>query len=223
MFRFIFKAFLGLVAATIVVLAVPVLYYFPGYNWRTVEKDAFYGSRQMGGSALESTIRKHGIKTVINLRGENPGSDWYDAEAAACERAGAALRSFRWSKNSIPKPESLAQFIELIETGDGPFLAHCQGGTHRTGAAAAVYELLRGKSVKEARKQFGPMFNDAPIGQLLDLYEQSDLPFKQWALEIYPLRYEQIKGQPNPSGDTAYIPLHTPWVRVAFIPCPRYL
>jgi len=193
------KVLLSFVGAAAVVLAAPVLYYFPGYNWRTVEKGAFYGSRQMGGAALERTIKKYGVKTVINLRGENPGSDWYDAEVEACKRTGITLANFGWSKNSIPSPESLAKFIELVESGQGPFLAHCQGGTHRTGAAAACYELLRGKSVTEARKQFGPMFNDAPIGQLVDLYETSNLPFKQWALEVYPGIYEQYKNQKKES------------------------
>ena len=195
----ILKILLTGIGTAAVILAVPVLYYFPGYNWRTVEKNAFYGSRQMGGAAIERTVKKYDIKTVINLRGENPGSDWYDEEAAACKRAGVALVSFGWSKNSIPSPDSLAKFIELVENGDKPFLAHCQGGTHRTGAAAAVYELLRGKNVTEARKQFGPMFNDAPIGKLIDLYEQSDLPFKQWALEAYPAIYEKEKASEKSS------------------------
>ena len=193
------KVLMSCVGIAAVILAVPILYYFPGYNWRTVEKEAFYGSRQMGGAALERTINKYGIKTVINLRGENSGSEWYDEEAEACKRAGVTLANFSWSKNSLPPPESLATFIDLVENGEGPFLAHCQGGTHRTGAAAACYELLRGKSADEARKQFGPMFNDAPIGQLVDLYEKSDLPFKQWALEIYPQNYEQIKSQQKES------------------------
>lgn len=190
----ILKALMACVGTAAVILAVPVLYYFPGHNWRTVEKNAFYGSRQMSGAALERTVKKYDIKTLINLRGENTGSDWYDEEVAACKRAGVTLVSFGWSKNSIPNPDSLAQFIAVVENGDKPFLAHCQGGTHRTGAAAAIYELLRGKSPEEARKQFGFMFNDAPIGQLVDLYEQSDLPFKQWALEVYPAVYEKQKA-----------------------------
>ena len=70
--------------------------------------------------------------------------------------------SFGWSKNSLPDPESLARYIGVLETGRKPFLAHCQGGTHRTGVAAAVYLLLKGTDVATARKQFGPMFNDAP-------------------------------------------------------------
>ena len=195
----ILKVLMTCVGTAAVILAVPVLYYFPGYNWRTVEKNAFYGSRQMGGAAIERTAKKYGIKTLINLRGENPDSDWYNEEAAACKRAGVALVSLGWSKNSIPSPDSLARFIEVVENGDKPFLAHCQGGTHRTGAAAAIYELLRGKSPEEARKQFGFMFNDAPIGEIVDFYEQSDLPFKLWALEVYPAIYEKKKASEKSS------------------------
>ncbi len=177
---------LGLV---VLFLAGPVIYYFPMYNFRVVEKGVFYGSRQMGGLALESTIRKQGIRTVINLRGENPGSDWYNEEAETCARLGIQFVSLGWSQNSLPEPQSLARFVEVVETGEGPFLAHCAGGTHRTGVAAAVYLLLKGESVDTARKQFRVGFNDAPIGKLLDLYEQSDMPFRRWVTEVYPGLY----------------------------------
>ncbi len=190
----IFKILGVLVLTCLAVLAVPVLLYFPGHNFRVVEKGAFYGSRQMSGPALERTIAKRGIKTVVNCRGENFGSDWYDAEAAACERTGTALYSFGWSKNSIPDPESLKAFIEMLDTAEKPILAHCQGGTHRTGAAAAIYLLAKGESAKTARGQFGPMFNNAPIGQLVDLYEASGLPFRQFVTDAYPAAYAQWKS-----------------------------
>lgn len=196
-----FKAVLLMIALVAIFLAGPVIYYFPLYNFRVVDAGAFYGSRQMGGRALESAIKKHGIRTVINLRGENPGSDWYDAEAAACELAGVALVNLGWSQGSLPEPESLARFVEVIETGEGPFLAHCAGGTHRTGVAAAVYLLLHGADVPTARKQFRVGFNDAPIGQILDLYEGSAIPFRQWLLEVYPGVYEVMKARET--GDVA--------------------
>jgi protein tyrosine phosphatase (PTP) superfamily phosphohydrolase (DUF442 family) len=182
-----------LLGLAVVALAIPVWLYFPGHNFRTVEPWAFYGSRQMGERALEKTIQKRNIKTVINLRGHNPGSPWYDVEVAVCERLGIAHENFSWSKNSLPDPESLMRFIEVIETGERPFLAHCAGGTHRTGVAAAVYLLLKGANIASARKEFGPFFNNAPIGQLVDLYEGSDMPFKQWAQEIYPGLYESLQ------------------------------
>jgi len=182
------------------VMAVPVWLYFPGHNWRTVEKGAFYGSRQMSGRAFDATFKKRGIRTVLNMRGHNPGSPWYDEEVAACQKMGVKLENFSWSKNSLPEPESLKRFVEVIETGEKPFLAHCQGGTHRTGVAAACYVLLKGGSTADARKQFGPMFNDAPIGQLIDLYEGSTMPFAQWVREVYPGRYASLKTNPQPAS-----------------------
>lgn len=187
------KGILLLVGLAALFLAGPVIYYFPMYNFRTVDEGAFYGSRQMGGFALEKAIHKRGIRTVINLRGENPGSDWYDEEAATCAQAGVKLVNLGWSQGSLPEPDSLARFVEVVESGEGPFLAHCAGGTHRTGVAAAVYLLLKGADVPTARKQFRIGFNDAPIGQLLDLYEGSAIPFRQWILEVYPGVYDQIK------------------------------
>ncbi len=187
------KAFLKgvvlILSLAVLFLAGPVIYYFPIHNFRTVEKGVFYGARQMNGQALESTIRRRGIRTVINLRGENPDSDWYHKEAETCARLGVNFINLGWSQGSLPEPESLARFIEVVETGKGPFLTHCAGGTHRTGVAAAVYLLLKGETVNTARKQFRVGFNDAPIGELLDLYEQSDMPFRQWVTEVYPGLY----------------------------------
>ena len=174
-------------------LAVPVWMYFPGHNFRTVEEKVFYGSRQMSGGALEAAIKKRGIQTVINLRGHNPGSPWYDDEVAVCRRLGVAHEDFAWSKGRLPDPESLARFVAVIESGKKPFLAHCEGGTHRTGVAAACYLLLKGADTATARRQFGPMFKNAPIGRVVDLYEGSDMPFKQWVRDVYPAKYAALK------------------------------
>lgn len=198
----LFLKIFGVVAAILLaVLAVSAAVYFPGYNMRTLDDGRFLGARQMGPAALEHTIGTLDVRTVINLRGENPGTDWYDAEAEVCRKKNVKLHNFSWSKNKIPDPESLARYINVIETGTPPFLAHCAGGTHRTGMAAAVYQLLKGKDTDTARKQFGPMFLNAPIGQLLDLYEGSGMPFKQWALEVYPGIYAGLREKSAPAVD----------------------
>ena len=181
------------VGLTVAALAVPLWMYFPGHNFRTVEDKAFYGSRQMGPAALEAAISKYDIRTVVNLRGRNPGSPWYDGEVAACSKLGVAHEDFSWSRNALPDPESLARYVALIESGKKPFLAHCEGGTHRTGVAAACYLLLHGADIATARKQFGPMFKNAPIGQVVSLYEGSALPFGQWVREAYPALYAARK------------------------------
>lgn len=183
------KIVVVIVGVTVAALAVPLWMYFPGHNFRTVEDKAFYGSRQMGPDALESAIKKYGIQTVVNLRGANPGSPWYDDEVGVCRKLGIAHEDFAWSRNALPDPESLARFVALMESGKKPFLAHCEGGTHRTGVAAACYLLLKGADTATARKQFGPMFRNAPIGQVVGLYGNSGIRFGQWVREIYPTLY----------------------------------
>ena len=182
-------------------LGVPVWNYFPGYNFRVVEQGAFYGSRQMSGAALTQAISKYGIKTVVNCRGRNAGTAWYDDELTACARAGVAHADFAWSRNSLPSPESLQSYVELLETAPRPFLVHCEGGTHRTGVAAAVYLLLQGKGPVTARGQFGPMFGDAPIGKLVDLFEQSGKSsFKDWIKLDYAADYAARMSAANTAG-----------------------
>ena len=185
----------GILCPVVLVVAISWWIYFPGYNFRTVENNAFYGSRQMDGKALEAAIKKHGIQTVINLRGPNAGKPWYDEELAVCQKMGVAHADFSWSRGKLPDPESLIKFAALLETGKKPFLAHCEGGTHRTGVAAASYLLLNGADTATARKQFGPLFKNAPIGQLVTLYEESNIPFKRWIQEVYPVKYAALKGE----------------------------
>lgn len=196
------KLLIVLFGLLLIVLAVLALLYFPGYNFRSVEETQFYGSRQMSPQRLEHVIGRLGVNTVINLRGEHPGADWYDMEVEVCRKESAALHNFTWTKDKIPDPESLARFITLIETGKKPILAHCRGGSQETAVAAAVYLLLRGKDTATARKQLGPLFFNAPIGRLVDLYEGSDMPFKQWALEVYPGKYAELQGRSDPVVDT---------------------
>ena len=192
------KVALTVLAVALLALAVPVWQYFPGHNFRAVEQGAFYGSRQMSGAALSAAMEKYGIRTVVNLRGMNSGSPWYDEEVAVCARAGVSHADFGWSRGSLPPPESLSQYVELLEKAPKPFLAHCEGGTHRTGAAAAVYLLLRGKSPDVARGQFGPMFKNAPIGDLVTLYEKSGArSFKEWVATGYPAAFSAWKSARN--------------------------
>lgn len=186
---------LVLLLAALLGLGIPLWLYFPGYNLRVVEPGVFYGARQMSQSAMEHYIDTLQIKTVLNMRGKNPGSDWYDGEVAACANKGVVHLDFGWSRNSIPEPDSLKQFLDALDTAQPPFLAHCQGGTHRTGFAAAAYLLHKGHSIQVARKQFGPMFRDAPIGEVVSMYEGSSMTFRQWVETEYPRLYGEWRAR----------------------------
>lgn len=45
-----------------------------------VKPGAVYRSAQLDAKQLADAIRTDGIKTVLNLRGDNTGTPWYDEE-----------------------------------------------------------------------------------------------------------------------------------------------
>ncbi len=149
-----------------------------------------YRSGQMPDHRLGRFVNAHGIQTVVNLRGASPGQDWYEDELALCSALKVAHYDLDWSMRRLPEPASLAQLVDILDTSEGPVLVHCHGGTHRAAIASSTYRLLHGANVEDARGEIGLFFNDAPIGQLLDLYEKDGGDFRTWVMERYPQVYE---------------------------------
>lgn len=168
-----------------------------GANLREVDPGAYYRSGQMNRAVLNVTIDVYNIKTVVNLRGESPEERWYRGETTVCAKQGVGHYDLDWTMRRPPEPESLQAFVTIVTGAEQPMLVHCQGGVHRAAVAAACYRLMQGDSVEEARQEFGLLFNDAPIGQLLELYEDSQLyerggAFEQWVFDEYPAQYAAL-------------------------------
>lgn len=163
-------------------------------NFRAVRPGEFYRSGQMLGAQLAEKIRRHQVRTVINLRGTHPQEEWYRDEVAVCAAFGVEHHDLEWSMKELPAPESLAAFVTWCKQSEKPVLVHCQGGIHRAAVGSAVYLLTEGQDLEAARRQLGFFFRNAPIGRLLDLYESSGLPFETWVRARYPSEYERIKA-----------------------------
>ena len=150
---------------------------------------------------LKHVITRYSVRTVINLRGPAPNEAWYRGEVATCQALGVTHHDLAWMMSALPPPDSLAQFVAWCEHAEKPILVHCQGGVHRSGVGAAVYLLMTGATVEEARTQFGLFFNNAPIGKLLDLYETDEhgagLPFAEWVRTRYPAIYRPSSPTPH--------------------------
>lgn len=163
------------------------------YNLREVAPDEFYRSAQMPRGRLADVIRTHDIATVVNFRGTSD-EEWFQDEAAVCKALGVEYINIPWSKRKLPNPESVRQYLDILESSPKPLLVHCQGGTHRTGVATAIYALENGATVDEARDAFTVFFGDAEIGEILTAYESSEKPFDQWVDEDYPAIYNSWAG-----------------------------
>jgi protein tyrosine/serine phosphatase len=157
-----------------------------------VETGEFYRAGQMADHRLGRFVTAHDIQTVVNLRGESPGTEWYENERAVCAALDVSHYDLDWSMKRLPSPESLAALVGILDTAEGPILVHCHGGTHRAAIASATYRLLNGESIDDARDEIGVFFNDAPIGELLDLYEEDGGDFRTWVIKRYPAVYEEV-------------------------------
>ncbi len=110
-------------------------------NIHEIEPGVFR-SAQLGADKLAALIDEHHIKTVLNLRGSNPGAGWYDAEAEAVHDAGARYVSIDLSDSQEPDPATLTALVDALKTAPKPLLLHCSAGADRSGLASAIYELL---------------------------------------------------------------------------------
>lgn len=120
-------------------LAVQVLDITVGGNFHTVVDGEVYRSAQPNGTDLAREVAAEGIRSVINLRGDNLGTPWYDAEIAEAKRLGVTHIDFRMSSRHQLSQAEAAALIEVMRTAPKPVLIHCAGGSDRSGLAAALY------------------------------------------------------------------------------------
>jgi protein tyrosine phosphatase (PTP) superfamily phosphohydrolase (DUF442 family) len=91
-------------------------------------------------------LRAHGFRSIINLRGPNPGHGWWRREKAIAEQLGLAHFDVRMSSRLLPCRDSLTRLFDAFEQAPRPVLIKCSGGQDRTGLAAALYLLNIGGS-----------------------------------------------------------------------------
>jgi protein tyrosine phosphatase (PTP) superfamily phosphohydrolase (DUF442 family) len=96
---------------------------------------------------------RRGIKTIINLRGDNHlGS--YLLSKKACARHGITLVDMKTYSRRPPHKETVLAAKKLFDEVEYPILMHCKSGADRAGLMSALYLILHeGRPVSEAKKQ----------------------------------------------------------------------
>jgi uncharacterized protein (TIGR01244 family) len=111
-----------------------------------------------GGQPAKDGVKKLaelGIKTIVNLRGEDENSRAEQKEAEA-----AGLRYFSISMPGLSRPtdKQIERALEIINNPEnGPIFVHCKRGSDRTGTVIAAYRISREgwtdeRAISEARK-----------------------------------------------------------------------
>jgi undecaprenyl-diphosphatase len=129
----------GLVAGLLLVLAGYVSSDLIHQNLRVVVPGQAYRSGQMDAEQFTRAIEHYGIKSILNLRGENPGTAWHQAEIATAQK----LHVVHYDRSlGSGTPLTLAQMDELVtllRQASKPILIHCNGGADRSGLVSALY------------------------------------------------------------------------------------
>ena len=155
----------------------------------------------MSSGRLGRTVREHGVRTVLNLRGANPDQEWYRAERAATLAAGATQVDISLSSCVWMSRVQLRTIVEALDRMEYPVLVHCAWGSERTGLVSAIAELLReGSTLDDARAQFSIRYLYVPAGdgrimaEAIDQYEawlraektaHTPAAFRRWAESGY--------------------------------------
>jgi hypothetical protein len=125
-------------------------------------------------------MRRHGIRTVINLRGCCPDFAWYQNECRVTAKLDACQEDLCFSAGRLPSVPEVRRLVEVLDRSDYPVLFHCQRGADRTGLASAVALLLHEDvSFAQARRQLGPRYGHVALGRAANLDRFFDL-YQEW-------------------------------------------
>jgi protein tyrosine/serine phosphatase len=156
-------------------------------NFAVIKDGQAYRSAQLDATTLRMVIEQYGIKTIVNLRGENLDNAWYRAEKAVAAETGIAHVDIRMSANHLPPRETLLKLYDTFTDAEGPILIHCQAGADRTGAAAAIWRMMQGDSREAAASETSVLHGHfaarhPTIDYLVSIFQ----PDRDWIENEYP-------------------------------------
>jgi protein tyrosine/serine phosphatase len=144
-------------------------------NFHTVIEGELYRSAQVTGTELQDYTNQVGLKSVLNLRGPSPDSDWYKAEIADSARLGLVHADFALSASRQVTNEQAVELIALMRSLPKPLLIHCKHGSDRTGLLAALYmAAISGQDEDTAEAQLSLYFGHFSVPYLSAAYPMDE-------------------------------------------------
>ncbi|SFB00213.1 Tyrosine phosphatase family protein [Poseidonocella pacifica] len=148
-----------------------------------------YRSNQPTHARFE-VMKELGVKTVLNLRGEERLSH-FQFEKESCDKLGLKMVNIRLHARKAKTGERYLEAINAMREIEKPFLIHCKSGADRAGLAAVLYLLaIEKRPIEEARKQLSlghlhiRWTKTGILDHILDLYEarneKSPIDIEEW-------------------------------------------
>jgi len=112
------------------------------FNFHRISDEA-YRSSQPTMWQLRREVKRRGIKTIINLKGANPGSAYYAFEKAQCARLGITLVDIEIYSRGIPEGSRIRRAQKVFASVKYPIWIHCKAGGDRAGIYSTLYQYFR--------------------------------------------------------------------------------
>ena len=141
-------------------------YTFTTGNFHTITDGEAYRSAQLDKTQLEYFTKKYKIMSILNLRGKEPGSQWYKNELEVSNERHIAHYDITLSALSEPDKKDVEEMLTIFKSAPRPILIHCLGGADRSGFAAAVWKRVIDKAPKSlAARQLSLLCGHLPFGK----------------------------------------------------------
>lgn len=178
------KFIIAAVSSLFILIGSLYIYIEEQGNFHTITSGEAYRSAQMDRDELEYYINNYHLKSILNLRGKNPHSDWYIEEVKVCSEHGIVHYDIGLSASRELTAKEVRVLLEIFNSAPRPILIHCKSGADRSGLVSAMWKVIVDKISKaEAKKQLSILYGHIPIGPTSAM----DKFFERWRPESDPV------------------------------------
>ena len=156
------------------------------HNFETITEGKVYKSGVIPPNEIESYVKKHHIKSIVDLRfpgtADLVNNPEIPQELIAEKEAIAKIKGVNYFNNGsdqVPKPENLKTFFKIMDNPDNyPVLIHCYHGVGRAEMYSAIYRIeYENWTNEQARKgvrtlvKYSSFDDGKPKGEFLKAYK----------------------------------------------------
>jgi len=139
-------------------------------NFHQVNQQLYRGGQPQDGGLR--TLKDLGVKTIVNLRGEDAHTR---AESEEAQSLGLRYYSISLPGFSRPKDEEVGHVLDIINAPENqPIFIHCRRGKDRTGTIIACYRIYHdgwtAEQAKDEARRYGLGWVEIGMRHYIDKY-----------------------------------------------------